>query len=172
MAVLLGAIGKLKKYSPVKEMVLVGATKKTKSELKTPIIKVRVSRGKSYDPHKVIKDNKDAEKYFREYMNQNKIEGQEQFLVMYLARGLQVLGIYPHSIGGMTSSVVDSKVIVATGINLLAEAVITAHNHPSGNLKPSEADINMASKLKQAFFSQGIDLVDNLILTKNSSTSY
>jgi DNA repair protein RadC len=105
-------------------------------------------------------------------MNQNKIEGQEQFLVMYLARGLQVLGIYPHSIGGMTSSVVDVKMVVATGISLLAEAAITAHNHPSGNLTPSSADEQMASKLKQAFSAQGIDLVDNLILTKNSSRSF
>ena len=172
MAVLLGSIGKLKTYAPIKELVVIGATKKAKTELKTPIIKVRVSRGKSYDPDKKIKNNTDAEKYFREYMNQNKIEGQEQFLVMYLARGLQVLGIYPHSIGGMTSSVVDVKMVVATGISLLAEAAITAHNHPSGNLTPSSADEQMASKLKQAFSAQGIDLVDNLILTKNSSRSF
>jgi DNA repair protein RadC len=172
MAVLLGSIGKLKTYSPTKELVVIGATKKAKSQLKTPIIKVRISRGKSYDPNKIIKNESDAAKYFREYMNKNKIEGQEQFLVMYLARGLQILGIYPHSIGGMTSSVVDPKVIVATGITILAESAITAHNHPSGSLTPSSADESMAKNLKQAFSAQGIDLIDNLILTKNLSRSF
>ena len=62
MAVLLGSIGKLKTYSPTQELVVIGATKKAKTELKTPIIKVRVSRGKSYDPNKIIKNDSDAAK--------------------------------------------------------------------------------------------------------------
>ena len=105
-------------------------------------------------------------------MNQNKIEGQEQFLVMYLARGYQVLGIYPHSIGGMTSSVVDVKMVVATGINLLAEAAITAHNHPSGNLQPSEADKALTHKIKDAAALMEIRLVDHIIIAGTTYFSF
>jgi len=167
-------IGGVKKYKTEKETVLIGKLSKTKKDkkLKTPIIKVRVSRGKSYDPNKIVKDATDAEKYFREYMNANRVEGQEQMLIMYLGKGNQVLGIYPHSIGGMTSTIVEIKMIVAVGIDLVSEAVITAHNHPSGNLTPSEADKEMARKLESAFKQFNISLLDNLILTKNSFKSY
>ena len=170
----LGGTKKNKFYKTEKEIVLIGkvSKKKTIVKLKTPVVKVRVSRGKSYDPEKIVKSPELAEKYFREYMNINKIEGQEQFLVMYLGRGNQVLGIYPHSIGGMTATIVEIKMIVNVGLQLLAESVITAHNHPSGNLTPSEGDRNMANKLATAFQQFDINVHDNLILTKTGSRSY
>ena len=170
----LGGTKKNKLYKSEKEIVLIGkvSKKKTIVKLKTPVVKVRVSRGKSYDPQKTVKSLEDAEKYFREYINKNRVEGQEQFLVMYLGRGNQVLGIYPHSIGGMTATIVEIKMIVNVGLQLLAEAAITAHNHPSGNLTPSEGDKNLASKLKTAFSQFDINLLDNLIITKNQVNSF
>jgi DNA repair protein RadC len=169
----LGGTNKNKRYQTEKETVLIGKiSKKKKANLKTPVVKIRVSRGKTYDPNKTVKSLKDAEKYFREYMNKNRVEGQEQFLVMYLGRGNQVLGIYPHSIGMMTATMVEIKLIVNVGLQLLAEAAITAHNHPSGNLTPSEGDKNLAAKLKTAFSQFDINLLDNLIITKNQVNSF
>ena len=165
----IGAIKKSKRYQVIDENVYIGATKKNK---RIPIVKVRVSRGKTYDPNKKVTKAEDAEKYFREYMTKNKVEGQEQYLVMYLGRGNQVLGIYPHSLGGMTATILEIKMIVDVGVQLLAEAAITAHNHPSGNINPSDQDKITASKLKEAFNYFDIKLLDNLILTKTSSTSY
>jgi DNA repair protein RadC len=165
----LGAIKKGKKYPVIDENVYIGKIKKPK---RTPIVKIRVSRGKTYDPNKKVLKVEDAEKYFREYMNKNKIEGQEQFLVMYLGRGNQVLGIYPHSLGAMTATIVEIKMLVDVGVQLLAEAVITAHNHPSGNLNPSDQDKNLASRLKLAFSYFDIALIDNLILTKTGANSF
>jgi DNA repair protein RadC len=170
----LGGTKNKKVYKTEKEIVLIGkvSKKKTTVKLKTPVVKVRVSRGKSYDPQKIVRGPEDAERFFREYMNKNRIEGQEQFLVMYLGRGNQVLGIYPHSIGMMTATMVEAKMIVNVGLQLLAEGAITAHNHPSGNLTPSEGDRQMAEKLKTAFKQFDITLHDNLILTKTGSRSY
>ena len=167
------------KYPETKEhfligSVLIGAAKKKKADLslKTPHVKVRVSRGKSYDPTKKITGPEDVVKAFREYLNKNQIEGQEQFLVMYLTRNNAIIGIYPHSKGGMTSSIVDIKLVAAAATQLAAEAVITCHNHPSGELRASEADQQLAKNLSKALDTLGISLLDNIILTKNSFTSF
>ena len=165
-------LGKI--YPVEKEIVVIGAVKARakKQPKKVPHIKVRVSRGKNYDPNASIKDEKDAERYFRQYLNNYNIEGQEQFLVMYLTRSNAVIGIYPHSKGGMTATVADVKMIAATALSLVAEAVITCHNHPSGNLIPSDADKDLALKLNRALSAQGIKLLDNLIITKNGVSRF
>ena len=165
-------LGKI--YPVEKEIVVIGAVKAKakKQPKKVPHIKVRVSRGKNYDPNASIKDQKDAERYFRQYLNNYNIEGQEQFLVMYLTRSNSIIGIYPHSKGGMTATVADVKMIAATALSLVAEAVITCHNHPSGNLIPSEPDKDLALKLNRALSAQGINLLDNLIITKNGVSRF
>lgn len=165
-------LGKI--YTPEKEIVVIGATKKKPKKLpkKVPAIKVRVSRGKSYDPNIKTMGPDDTVKLFRQYLNNYHIEGQEQFLVMYLTRSHSVIGIYPHSKGGMTATVADVKMIVATALSLAAEAVITCHNHPSGNLKASDGDLSVKRKLERALDYHGIRLLDNVILTKNSNSSY
>jgi len=165
-------IGKI--YPVEKEIVVIGAVKKRakKQPKKVPHIKVRVSRGKGYDPKKVVTTQEDVIKYFRQYLNNYNIEGQEQFLVMYLTRNNAIIGIYPHSKGGMTASVVDIKIIVATGLNLAAEAVITCHNHPSGSLQASPADLDFSKRLNSAFEFHDITLLDNIILTKTGFKSF
>lgn len=171
MAVLIGSVKKGKKYPVSKEYILLGSVA-AQIRKKTPVVRVRVSRGKSYDPKKKVTGQMDAIGYFREYMTKNRVEGQEQFLVMYLGRGNQVYGIYPHSIGTMTSATLEPKLITEVALQLAAESVITCHNHPSGNLKPSEADIAMAANLKKALALFQISLLDNIILTKNESNSF
>lgn len=177
-------IGSTKKIYPdaEKETVVIGktakSTKSTKAKRKptipkmVPHVKVRVSRGKKYDPDQVIRSNSDAADMFRKYLTKYQIEGQEQFLVMYLTRSNAVIGIYPQSKGGMTATVADVSLIAGTALQLAAQGVITCHNHPSGSLKASEADKNMAIKLKKVLSTHDISLLDNIILTKNSQTSY
>ncbi len=165
-------LGKI--YPVEKEIVVIGAIKKRpkKQPKKVPHVKVRVSRGKGYDPKKVVTSPDDTVKYFRQYLNNYNIEGQEQFLVMYLTRANAVIGIYPHTKGGMTASIVDVKLVVSTALNLAAEAVITCHNHPSGSLNPSQDDFKMARKVREALAYYDIKLLDNLILTKTDSKSF
>ena len=77
-----------------------------------------------------------------------------------------------HTIGAMTAVMVEAKLIVATALQLAAEAIITCHNHPSGNLTPSDADYKVAALLSKQCKLFGIGLQDNLIITKTSSRSY
>lgn len=169
----IGAAPKVVKYQGEKEVILINGTKASTALKKAvPAVKVRVSRGKSYDPNVVMKTNEDVTKYFRKFFTANKVEGQEQFAIMYLSRGLQIIGIYMHSIGSMTSATVESKLIMATAIQLAAENIITCHNHPSGSLQPSDADKKVAQMLTQQGALFGIRLLDNLIITKTSSRSY
>lgn len=168
-----------KKYPEGKEhfligSVLIGATKRKPKNLafKTPHVKVRVSRGKDYDFNKRTTGPDDTVRAFRQYLNKNNIEGQEQFLIMYLTRSNSIIGIYPHSKGTMTATTVDIKLITATAVQLAAEAIITCHNHPSGNLQPSDADKQLASRLGEACKILDIGLLDNIILTKNNYNRY
>ena len=160
-------------YKGEKEVILINGVKaSTALKNAVPAVKVRVTRGKSYDPNVIIKNNEDTTKYFRKFFTSNKVEGQEQFAVMYLGRGLQVIGIYMHSIGSMTSATVESKLIMSTALQLAAENIITCHNHPSGSLTPSEADYKVVEMLKKQAALFGIRILDNLIITKTSSRSY
>lgn len=174
----------LKKYTPgpapkkisykgEKEVVLINGTKSSTALKKAvPAVKVRVSRGKSYDPNVKILNNEDTTQYFRKFFTANKVEGQEQFAVMYLSRGLQIIGVYMHTIGAMTAVMVESKLIISTAIQLAAENIITCHNHPSGNLTPSEADHKLVALMKEQAKLFDIRVLDNLIITKTSSRSY
>ncbi len=168
-----GPAQKVIKYKGEKEVILInGAKSSTELKKAVPAVKVRVSRGKSYDPNVVIRTSQNVTEYFRKFFTINKVEGQERFAVMYLSRGLHVIGIYMHSIGSMTSATVESKLIMATAMQLAAENMITCHNHPSGSLTASEADKKLATLLSKQGDLFGIRLLDSLIITKTNSISY
>jgi DNA repair protein RadC len=164
---------KKKTYKAEKEFVIINGTKASTALSKAvPAVRVRVSRGKSYDPNVMIKNNQDVVDAFRKFFTANKVEGQEQMAVMYLGPRLQVIGIYMHTIGGMTAVMVESKLIMATAMQLAAENIITCHNHPSGNLIPSDADHKVAELLTKQCKLFGMRLQDSLIITKSGSRSY
>ena len=100
------------------------------------------------------------------------IELQEEFKVLLLNRANQVLGIYPLSKGGVSATVVDAKLVFSVALKCNASSIIIAHNHPSGNLNPSEVDKNLTQKLKRAGQYLDITLLDHLIVTKDSFYSF
>ncbi len=100
------------------------------------------------------------------------IELQEEFKVLLLNRSNEVLGIYPLSKGGITGTVVDSRLIFAVALKCNATGIILCHNHPSGNLKPSDADITLTRSIKKCADFLDINLIDHLIITKNGCFSF
>ena len=132
----------------------------------------------SYYPDINLKDrekincSRDAETLFRENWNDAQIGFIEEFKVMLLNRSNRVLGISSISKGGVTGTVADPKVIFALALKGVASGIIVAHNHPSGNLKPSHADIKLTEKLSDAGRLLDIVLLDHLILTSDSYTSF
>lgn len=133
-------------------------------------IEVSYSSGNS---NKVkISQSRDAYVLLKSCWSMKTIELQEEFKVLLLNRNHQVLGIYPLSKGGVSGTVVDAKLVFSVALKCNASSIIIAHNHPSGNLKPSEADLSLTKKLKEAGKFLDISLIDHLIITKNSYHSF
>ncbi len=118
-----------------------------------------------------IKSQKDAYKCLINHWDMNTIELQEHAKVIYLNRANRVLGIQNLSTGSTTGTTIDIKLIVATAIKSNASGIILAHNHPSGNLKPSKADIHITEKLAEASKLFEIKLLDHLIISKTAYSS-
>ncbi len=104
--------------------------------------------------------------------NKEKIEMLEEFKVLLLNRGNSVLGVYDVSSGGITGTVADPRLILATAIKSLAVHLVLCHNHPSGNLKPSRADEMMTKKIKEAAAFHDITILDHLIITSEGYYSF
>jgi DNA repair protein RadC len=96
----------------------------------------------------------------------------EEFWIVYLNNSNGILKREQLSKGGITGTVVDVRLAFKLAIQLGAVAIILAHNHPSGTLKPSQADINLTQKLKSAGESLDIKVLDHLIITENSYFSF
>lgn len=100
------------------------------------------------------------------------IELQEEFKVLLLNRANEVLGIYPLSKGGITGTVVDQRLVFAVALKCNATAIIMAHNHPSGKLEPSHADITITKSINKCGDILNINLIDHLIVSKNGFFSF
>ena len=96
----------------------------------------------------------------------------EQFWTLYLNNSNKVLSKLKISEGGMTGTVVDIRLILKHALELNATSIVLSHNHPSGILKPSEADINVTKKIKKAAQFMDIKVLDHLIITDQSYFSF
>jgi len=95
------------------------------------------------------------------------IELYESFFLLLLNHANQTTGYVKISQGGTAGTVVDPKIIAKYAIDSLSSSVIIAHNHPSGNLKTSEADIAMTKKIQAGLMLFDIKLLDHLIITSS-----
>jgi DNA repair protein RadC len=92
--------------------------------------------------------------------------------VLLLNRNNQVLGVYSLSKGGVSGTFVDAKLVFSVALKCNASSIIIAHNHPSENLTPSEADKSLTKKLKRAGKYLDINLIDHVILSKDDYYSF
>lgn len=96
----------------------------------------------------------------------------EEFWAIFLNQNNRVLGKSKLSSGGINQSVVDIRVLFKMALEQLATGIIVAHNHPSGNLKPSSEDIKITKQIEEAGKILNIQLLDHLIITQNSYLSF
>ncbi|TXE07419.1 JAB domain-containing protein [Gelidibacter salicanalis] len=96
----------------------------------------------------------------------------EEFWIIYLNNSNKVIQKIQLSKGGITGTLVDVRLVLKTAIEVGAVGIILAHNHPSGTLKPSEADKQITQKLKTAAQSLDIKILDHLIITENAFYSF
>lgn len=97
--------------------------------------------------------------------NSETLELHEEFKVLFLNRANKVLGLFILSKGGVSGTVADPKLIFSAALKANASGIILAHNHPSGNLQPSQSDIDLTRKCKEAGRVLEIQVLDHIILT-------
>lgn len=126
-------------------------------------IKVSYKGGlKSAVWHKIGNSKDTAELLFEDW-DKDTIGIQEIFKVVLLNNSNKVKGIYQLSQGGITGTLIDLRILFAVILKSLTVAVILAHNHPSGKLKPSDADVKLTNKIKRASELFDIKVLDHLI---------
>jgi DNA repair protein RadC len=96
----------------------------------------------------------------------------EEFWILLLNRANRVIAREQISLGGTSGTVVDAKIIFRKALEGRANSVILCHNHPSGNLQPSQADIEITRKLKAAGTSLEIAVLDHLIVSEKGFFSF
>ena len=113
----------------------------------------------------LITNASDAVEVIKLVIDMQRIALQEQFIVIYLNQANKVIGTMNVFSGSIKSTVIDIKLILASGILLMSSGVIVAHNHPSGNLKPSREDLALTKRLSTALQYMEMKLVDHFIIT-------
>ncbi|WP_299111457.1 JAB domain-containing protein [uncultured Winogradskyella sp.] len=116
--------------------------------------------------------SKDAEKLFRENWNDLTINLFEEFKILLLDRNNSCMGIVPISSGGVSGTLVDAKLVFASALKTRACGLILGHNHPSGNLNPSESDISLTKRLVQGASYLDLKILDHLILSDCDYNSF
>ena len=123
---------------------------------------------KSGEQKKVkITKSKDSFDVMRLFFDQDTLELTESVIALFLNRSNNTIGWIKISQGGISGTVIDIRLILATALKCAASGIILAHNHPSGNKQPSNNDIQITNKLKEAGNIMDIRLLDHLIITES-----
>ena len=96
----------------------------------------------------------------------------EEFWILMMNRSNRVVSRECISTGGVSGTVVDAKIVFRKALEVLASSIILCHTHPSGNLKPSQADIDLTKKLKRAGSNLDISVLDHLIVSERGFYSF
>ena len=111
-----------------------------------------------------ISSSNDAYEIFRDSWDST-MEYSESFRILLLNRANKALGVTTVSTGSLSGTIVDVRIIMQYALKGNAHSLILAHNHPSGNKNPSENDIKITQKIKEAGVLLDITILDHLILT-------
>lgn len=121
-------------------------------------------------PEKIkISQSSDLYKVLQPYLSDLQTE---EFWAIYLNQSNKILGKSRLTSGGINQSVVDVRILFKTAIEHFATAIVIAHNHPSGNLKPSQEDLRITKQINEGGKILNIQLLDHLIITQNSYFSF
>lgn len=114
-----------------------------------------------------VKNSSDAATLIFKQWDKDTIGLHESFKVVLLNNSNKVKGIYQLSIGSITGTIVDIRILFAVVIKTLSVGIILVHNHPSGKLLPSEVDKQLTTKIQKAAKLFDINVLDHLILVPN-----
>lgn len=119
-----------------------------------------------------ISTSQDVYAVLQRHWNYDTIEYVEEFKIILLNRANRVLGIVDISVGGMAGTIADPKVIFTAALKCAASSIILVHNHPSGNLRPSQADIDLTNRLRAGGTLLDIMVIEHIILSSEGYFSF
>lgn len=157
------------RYSYSQIVGMPGMTKRKAAILTAAIELGRRRATDNFKQKTVITSSTDAGNFLRHKYGQMETEC---FVVLYLNRSNRVLSEKIISIGGITGTVADPRIILKEALLLNAVSLIITHNHPSGSLKPSRADEEMTRKIKEAGKYHDITLQDHIITSEEGYYSF
>jgi DNA repair protein RadC len=121
---------------------------------------------------KTIRSSKDAYELFMKFYDEDVFELTESVIVIYLNSANETIGWMRHSTGGMGSTVVDPRLIFVAALKCGATGIMVSHNHPSGQLRPSNEDNKFTKRLKEGGEFLQIRLIEHIIATRYGYYSY
>lgn len=146
--------------------------KQTKKSLRIPLRRTGLWDlkiiGEPYDTkvrRRKITRSHDIFDHIKNVVDWNKLSQRESFYIFYLTRNHTVYGYTELSFGGRTGTIVDLSILFQNALEFQACAIILCHNHPSGNLEPSDSDVLLTKKSKEIAKLLGISIIDHLIIS-------
>lgn len=139
--------------------------------MQLPELRIKVERKDGDGQVYKVRTSEDAATFFRTIFNQDTILWTEESAMICLNRANEVIGYFKVSSGGTASTIMDAKVIFVQALQAGAHSIILAHNHPSGDLRPSEIDIKLTKQLIKGAQLLDMRVLDHIILTEKSHTS-
>lgn len=117
----------------------------------------------------LITSSNDGYQILKKYLSDLRTE---EFWAIFMNQSNRVLHFSQLTQGGINQSIVDVRILFKTALDHYATAIIIAHNHPSGSLKPSQEDLEITQRIREAGKMLNIQLLDHLIITQNSYFSF
>lgn len=133
---------------------------------------IKLSYSRKGNCERLITSSVDAVDIFREHFDADEMDYRESFFALYLNQANKVLGIKKISECGISSTLVDVRIVMQAALLCNASGIIISHNHPSGNLKPSGCDIKMTNQIQEASKIMDMSLPDHIVLTSDSHFSF
>lgn len=142
------------------------------AELKVSYKRRKTPDGKQLRMPWLLTSSQSAEAYLRSVWDPHKLELVEDLYLVCLNGAHEVLGWVRVSSGGFDRTIVDPRMIFGIALQAASSAIVVAHNHPSGELVPSDEDRDVTRKLAAAGQMINVTLLDHIILTKHAAFSF
>jgi DNA repair protein RadC len=142
---------------------------KSKAVIIAAALELGVRRNMAIKKKSTVKQSSDVAAYLQAELGHKQLES---FVVVYLNRANHIIRQEVISEGGITGTVADPRIILKKALDHHAVSIILCHNHPSGNLKPSKADEQLTSKIKNAAAFLDIQVMDHIIVSEEGYYSF
>lgn len=145
-------------------------TNKSKLDMKKKSVEYTLKAERKEFPVVKIRSSHDVVDFVRQFYNEDILIYESSFILL-MNQANTVTGYAKISQGGICSTVVDIRLVAKYAIDSLAAAVILVHNHPSGNVRPSDEDIYLAKKMRDGLKMLEVKLLDSIVITENNFMS-